>query len=115
MSDLLRAHDIYWFAMHSAYIKASRAGEDPDVAALSALFRLAGSGPWGATPTNQTEPDEVLREMSAISVAGWVGAHISLSQHRPVEAALSENTGHPRRVVRSVHDRRPTTQESGLN
>jgi DNA-binding CsgD family transcriptional regulator len=92
MSDLLRFHDVLWAAMYSAYIKAHRDGEDPDVAALSALFRLAASGPWGATPTNRTELDEFLREISTITVAGWVGAHISFTKNTRVEAALSENT-----------------------
>jgi hypothetical protein len=92
-SNLLRVLDHYWAAMHSAYIEAHRNGEDPDVAALSALFTIASSGPWAATPTNRTEPDDVLREMTAITVAGWVGTHISLTRHRRVNAALSENTG----------------------
>src|SRR5215204_961555 len=92
MSNLLRVHDALWAAMHSAYIRAHRRGEDPDVAALSALFRVGGSGPWAATPTNRSEPDDVLREMMAITVAGWVGAHISRSQHRRVRDALRENT-----------------------
>jgi hypothetical protein len=56
MSNLLRFHDVLWAAMHSAYIRAHRDGEDPDVAALSALFRLAGSGPWGATLTMVNVP-----------------------------------------------------------
>jgi DNA-binding CsgD family transcriptional regulator len=95
MSGLLRVHDALWAAMHSAYIRAHRNGEDPDVAALAALFKLLGSGPWAATPTNRAEPDDILREISAVTVAGWAGAHISLrSENRDqrVEAALSENT-----------------------
>jgi DNA-binding CsgD family transcriptional regulator len=82
--------------MLSAYIRAHRNGEDPDVAALAALFKLWGSGPWAATPTNRAEPDDVLRELSAVTVAGWAGAHISLrseKRNHRVEAALSENTG----------------------
>jgi RNA polymerase sigma factor (sigma-70 family) len=95
MSGLLRVHDVLWAAMHSAYMRAHRNGEDPDVAALSALFKLAGSGPWAATPTNRAELDDTLREMSAMTTAGWVGAHISLDgekRNRRVVAALSENT-----------------------
>src|SRR5829696_3631659 len=61
MSNLLRVHDVLWAAMHSAYIRAHRNGEDPDLAALSALFRVVGSGPGTATPTNRSEPDDILR------------------------------------------------------
>jgi hypothetical protein len=93
MSNLLRVHDELWAAMHSAYIKAHRDGEDSDMAALSALFRVAGSGPWSATPTNRTEPDDFLREMSAITVAGWVGSHVSLGANKRLNAVLSEQTG----------------------
>jgi DNA-binding CsgD family transcriptional regulator len=78
--------------MHSAYIRAHHNGEDPGVAALSALFRVVGSGPGAATPTNRSEPDDVLRKMSATTVAGWVGAHISLGKHQRVRDALGENT-----------------------
>ena len=92
MSNLLRVLDGLWAAMHSAYISAHRKGEDPDVAALSALFRVVGSGPWAATPTNRREPDHVLRKMSAIGVAGWVGSHISLKKNKRVGDALSEYT-----------------------
>src|SRR5215212_7977942 len=60
MSNLLRVHDVLWAAMHAAYIRAHRNGEDPDVAALSALFRIMGSGPWAATPSNRSELDDVL-------------------------------------------------------
>jgi DNA-binding CsgD family transcriptional regulator len=114
MSNLLRFHDALWAEMHSAYIQAHRDGEDPDVAALSALFRLAGSGPWGATPTNRTEPDEFLREISAVTVAGWAGAHISLQsekRNQRVEAALRENTdGSPEAMfARLVEELVPAT------
>jgi DNA-binding CsgD family transcriptional regulator len=92
MSNLLRVCDVQWAAMHSAYIRAHRNGEDPDIAALSALFRVFRSGPGVAAPTNRSEPDDVLRKMSAITVAGWVGMHISLAKHKRVRDALSEYT-----------------------
>jgi DNA-binding CsgD family transcriptional regulator len=110
-SNLLRVHDVLWAAMHSAYIRAHRNGEDPNVAALSALFRVLGSGPGAATPTNRSEPDDVLRKMSAITVAGWVGSHISLDKHHRVREALSENTdGSPgANFAKLVEELVPTT------
>jgi hypothetical protein len=93
MSNLLRGLDVQWAVMHSAYIKAYRSGEDPDVAALAALFSLSRSGPIGATPTIETEPDDVLREMQAKQIAGWVGSHISLDLNKSLSAVLGERTG----------------------
>jgi hypothetical protein len=72
MSGLLRALDALWAVMHSAYIEAHRSGENPDVAALEAIFGFSRWGPVGATPTVRTEPDDVLRERQAMTVAGWV-------------------------------------------
>jgi len=92
MSDLLRALDVQWGVMHSAYIEAYRSGENPDLAALDALFDLSRLGPVGASPTTRTEPDDVLREMQAKTVAGWVGSHISLNVNKRLSAVLSERT-----------------------
>jgi hypothetical protein len=93
MSDLLRALDAQWAVMHSTYIEAYRSGENPDVAALAAFFELARSGPFGATPTRETEPDDVLREMQAKTVAGWVGLRMSLGVNKSLSAVLSQRTG----------------------
>jgi len=93
MSNLLRVLDVQWATMHSAYIKAHRSGADPDVAALTALFAISRAGPLGATPSNREEPDDVLREMQAKHVAGWVGSHISLGANKSLKAVLSDKTG----------------------
>jgi hypothetical protein len=39
------------------------------------------------------EPDDVLREMQAKQVAGWVGSHLSLRVNKSLNAVLSEQTG----------------------
>lgn len=92
MSSMLKALDVQWAVMHSAYIKAHLSGENPDAAALGALFSLLRSGPLGATPTMETERDDVLREMQAKTVAGWVGSHISLGVNKSLNSVLSERT-----------------------
>ncbi len=92
MSNLLRVHDVLWFAMHSAYIKAHHAGKDPDDAACAALFRCLRMEPI-ASPTKREEPDDVLREMSAINLAGWIGPQVNRTTHWRVGAVLNEISG----------------------
>jgi hypothetical protein len=93
MSNLLRVLDVEWSVMYAAYINAHFTGENPDAAALTAYFNRSRSGPLGATPTRDTERDDVLREMQAKQVAGWVGSHISLRVNERLRAVLSERTG----------------------
>lgn len=110
-SNLLRSLNVQWAVMHSAYIKAYRNGEDPHIAAVSAHFKLAEMGPLGATPTKEFEPDDVLREMQAMHVAGWVGAHINLSVNRSLNNVLSESTdgSYSQNVAKLMQELLPAT------
>ena len=90
LSNLLRVYGVRWFAMHSAYIKVHRTGEDPAAAACAALLELHRQGPWAAIPTSEEEPDDTLREMSAKSVAGFVAAHIHRTENRRHDTDLQE-------------------------